>query len=53
MLPSLHVCFEFLSGIIFVGFDDALKSLDKLNGIPFKLPVDLAVRPFSNIKDAF
>lgn len=36
-----------------VGFDDALKSLDKLNSIPFKLPVDLAVRPFSNIKDAF
>ncbi|XP_062591192.1 RUN domain-containing protein 1-like [Saccostrea cucullata] len=35
------------------GFDDALKSLDKLNSIPFKLPVDLAVRPFSNIKDAF
>lgn len=39
--------------LILPGFDDALKSLDKLNSIPFKLPVDLAVRPFSNIKDAF
>ncbi|KAL4225000.1 RUN domain containing 1 [Mactra antiquata] len=35
------------------GFDDAIKSLDKLNSVKFRLPVDLAVRPFSNIKDAF
>ncbi|XP_045175317.2 RUN domain-containing protein 1-like [Mercenaria mercenaria] len=35
------------------GFDDAIKSLEKLNTVKFRLPVDLAVRPFSNIKDAF
>ena len=35
------------------GFDDAIKALDRLSTINFKLPVDLAVRPFSNIKDAF
>ncbi|KAL5007222.1 hypothetical protein ScPMuIL_016028 [Solemya velum] len=35
------------------GFDDALKSLDKLSKINFNLPEDLAVRPFSNIRDAF
>ncbi|KAL3842229.1 hypothetical protein ACJMK2_020268 [Sinanodonta woodiana] len=35
------------------GFDDAIKALEKLSSVPFHLPVDLAVRPFSNIKDAF
>ncbi|BFZ16011.1 hypothetical protein BsWGS_19049 [Bradybaena similaris] len=35
------------------GFEDALQSLEKLLVINFNLPVDLAVRPFSNIKDAF
>lgn len=35
------------------GFDDALKSLERLNVINFKLPADIAVRPFSKIKDAF
>jgi len=35
------------------GFDDALVSLDKLMTTNFQLPIDLAVRPFHNIKDAF
>lgn len=35
------------------GFEDALQSLEKLLVIDFRLPVDLAVRPFSNIRDAF
>ncbi|XP_052229540.1 RUN domain-containing protein 1-like isoform X3 [Dreissena polymorpha] len=35
------------------GFDDSMKSLDKLSHVKFRLPDDLAVRPFSNIKDAF
>lgn len=35
------------------GFDDAIKSLEKLNSVKFRLPVDLAIRPFSNIRDAF
>lgn len=53
MLSKLRSRFPFFFVLILPGFDDALKSLDKLNSIPFKLPVDLAVRPFSNIKDAF
>ena len=40
-------------GVIFSGFDDALVSLDRLSKLDFTLPVDLAVRPFTNIKDAF
>ncbi|KAK0049338.1 RUN domain-containing protein 1 [Biomphalaria pfeifferi] len=35
------------------GFEDALRSLERLLVINFSLPVDLAVRTFSNIKDAF
>ncbi|CAG5121196.1 unnamed protein product, partial [Candidula unifasciata] len=35
------------------GFEDALQSLEKLLVINFNLPVDLAVRPFSSIRDAF
>ncbi|XP_050408880.1 RUN domain-containing protein 1 [Patella vulgata] len=35
------------------GFDDALKALDRLNTVEFILPVDIAVRPFSKIRDAF
>lgn len=35
------------------GFDDGIKSLEKLNAVKFRLPVDLAIRPFSNIRDAF
>ncbi|XP_059142170.1 RUN domain-containing protein 1-like [Physella acuta] len=35
------------------GFEDALRSLERLLVINFNLPVDLAVRTFSNIKDAF
>ncbi|XP_075527538.1 RUN domain-containing protein 1 [Dermacentor variabilis] len=35
------------------GFDDALRSLDRLTGFDFDLPVDLAVRQLQNIKDAF
>lgn len=35
------------------GFDDALRSLDRLAAFDFDLPVDLAVRQLQNIKDAF
>lgn len=35
------------------GFEDTLQSLERLLVINFRLPVDLAVRPFSNIRDAF
>ncbi|KAG8184229.1 hypothetical protein JTE90_013205 [Oedothorax gibbosus] len=35
------------------GFEDALKSLEKLGHLDFDLPVDLAVRQLQSIKDAF
>lgn len=35
------------------GFEDALRSLDRLTSHNFRLPVDLAVRPFQNMRDAF
>lgn len=35
------------------GFEDSYHSLERLNLIAFDLPVDLAVRPFQNIKDVF
>ncbi|ROT83986.1 RUN domain-containing protein 1 [Penaeus vannamei] len=35
------------------GFEDAFRSMERLNKYNFDLPVDLAVRPFQNIKDAF
>jgi hypothetical protein len=41
------------SYVMKTGFDDALVSLDQLMKLNFKLPTDLAVRPFRNIKDAF
>lgn len=41
------------SYVMKTGFDDALVSLEKLSKLNFNLPVDLAVRPFNNIKDAF
>lgn len=41
------------SYVMKTGFDDALQSLDKLAKLNMNLPVDLAVRPFNNIRDAF
>lgn len=35
------------------GFEGALTILSRLDSCSFNLPVDLAVRPFKNIKDAF
>lgn len=39
--------------LILLGFDDALRSLDKLTPIKFDLPTDLAVRQLSSITEAF
>ena len=52
LLVMLTGC-AFRSIVIISGFDDALVSLDRLSSLNFDLPVDLAVRPFKNIKDAF
>ncbi|KAK2174216.1 hypothetical protein NP493_817g01013 [Ridgeia piscesae] len=41
------------SYVIKTGFDDTLITLDSLSRQDFNLPVDLAIRPFQNIKDAF
>ncbi|XP_068212199.1 RUN domain-containing protein 1-like [Palaemon carinicauda] len=35
------------------GFEDSFRSLERLNKYNLDLPVDLAVQPFQNIKDAF
>jgi len=35
------------------GFDDALRTLDKLTNINFKLPTDLAIRQLKNINETF
>ena len=37
----------------FTGFDDSLQSLEKLSGIKFDVPIDLAVRQLKNISEAF
>ncbi|KAK7868724.1 hypothetical protein R5R35_002529 [Gryllus longicercus] len=41
------------SYIVRTGAEDSFESLDKLTPYKFDLPVDLAVRQFQNIKDAF
>ncbi|XP_071955918.1 RUN domain-containing protein 1-like isoform X2 [Antedon mediterranea] len=41
------------SYIVKTNFDGALQLLDKLSEYDFNLPVDLAVRHFTNIRDAF
>ncbi|XP_063993836.1 RUN domain-containing protein 1 isoform X2 [Diachasmimorpha longicaudata] len=41
------------SYVVKTGFQDAFHALDRLTTTPFDLPVDLAVRQFQNIKDAF
>ncbi|XP_043686523.1 RUN domain-containing protein 1 isoform X1 [Vespula pensylvanica] len=41
------------SYVVKTGFQDAFHTLDKLTRYKFDLPVDLAVRQFQNIKDAF
>ncbi|KAL6266939.1 hypothetical protein P5V15_000024 [Pogonomyrmex californicus] len=41
------------SYVVKTGFQDAFHTLDRLTNYKFDLPVDLAVRQFQNIKDAF
>ncbi|XP_063229326.1 RUN domain-containing protein 1 [Bacillus rossius redtenbacheri] len=41
------------SYVVKTGFEDGYESLDRLTHLKFELPVDLAVRQFQNIKDAF
>ncbi|XP_066583722.1 RUN domain-containing protein 1 isoform X2 [Prorops nasuta] len=41
------------SYVIKTGFQDAYHTLDRLTKYKFDLPIDLAVRQFQNIKDAF
>jgi hypothetical protein len=46
------VC-DFFIVLLLSGFEDCFHSLDRLTQFKFDLPVDLAVRQFQNIKDAF
>ncbi|KAJ8888628.1 hypothetical protein PR048_008120 [Dryococelus australis] len=41
------------SYVVKTGFEDSYDSLNRLTHLKFELPVDLAVRQFQNIKDAF
>ncbi|XP_011255139.1 RUN domain-containing protein 1 [Camponotus floridanus] len=41
------------SYVVKTGFQDAFHTLDRLTSYKFNLPIDLAVRQFQNIKDAF
>ncbi|XP_076670950.1 RUN domain-containing protein 1 isoform X2 [Andrena cerasifolii] len=41
------------SYVVKTGFQDAFHTLDRLTSYRFDLPVDLAVKQFQNIKDAF
>ncbi|CAG0913428.1 unnamed protein product [Notodromas monacha] len=38
---------------VLVGFEDALRAMEKLQGYDFDLPVDFAIQQLRNIKDAF
>ena len=38
---------------IFLGFDDTLKLLSRLSVYVFDLPVDIAVKQFEEIEEAF
>ncbi|KAJ9582666.1 hypothetical protein L9F63_022987, partial [Diploptera punctata] len=49
----LELYYQSWSYVTKTGFEDSLHSLEKLSQFKFELPVDLAVRQFQNIKDAF
>lgn len=49
----IECCYFDWSYVVSTGFDDALRSLDRLTNIKFRLPTDLAVRQLQNISDAF
>nr|XP_012222670.1 PREDICTED: RUN domain-containing protein 1 [Linepithema humile] len=50
---KLVICYLSWSYVVKTGFQDAFHALDRLTSYKFDLPVDLAVRQFQNIKDAF
>jgi hypothetical protein len=47
------LCYEKWSYLVSTGFEDTLRSLEKLSTIRFHLPIDLAIRQLQNINDAF
>ncbi|XP_046407221.1 RUN domain-containing protein 1 isoform X1 [Ischnura elegans] len=51
--PLIEQYYQSWSYVSRTGFEDSFQSLDKLTQFNFDLPVDLAVRQFQNIKDAF
>ncbi|XP_060859301.1 LOW QUALITY PROTEIN: RUN domain-containing protein 1 [Metopolophium dirhodum] len=51
--PLVELYYQPWSYVAQTGFDDALRSLEKLNQYNFDLPADLAIRQLQNIKDAF
>ncbi|KAE8739031.1 hypothetical protein FOCC_FOCC015476 [Frankliniella occidentalis] len=51
--PIIEAYYQPWSYVCKTGFEDTLQTLEKLKDFEFELPVDLAVRQFQNIKDAF
>ncbi|KAF4526334.1 hypothetical protein B566_EDAN012261 [Ephemera danica] len=51
--PILESYYQPWSYVTKTGFEDSFQCLEKLSDFNFDLPVDLAVRQFQNIKDAF
>lgn len=51
--PLLEAYYHPWSYVCKTKFEDGLQTLEKLKDFHFDLPVDLAVRQFQNIKDAF
>lgn len=49
----LEVHYQSWSYVAKTGFEDCFHSLERLSEFKFELPVDLAVRQFQNIRDAF
>lgn len=49
----LELYYQSWSYVVKSGFEDSFHSLERLSQFKFELPVDLAVRQFQNIKDAF
>ena len=49
----LESCYEPWSYVAKTGFEEALKSLDRLSSYSFNLPVNLAVKQFQDSKESF
>jgi hypothetical protein len=49
----VNVLFTFQSVDLFPGFDDAFKAIERLSMYAFNLPVNVAVKQFQDMNEAF